>query len=218
MCGRFALYSSGDDIARAFAVEAPDLRPRYNVAPTQQIAAVRASEEGRKLVMLKWGLIPSWAKNKKLAPINAMAETAPDKSRFRSSFKKRRCLIPADGWFEWQGTGKKKQPYFFGPKDGKPFSFAGLWATAELEGERIDSCAILTTEANDLVTPVNSRVPAILPAKSYDVWLDPANDDAAALQELLRPFRAEALFARKVGTLVNNARNEDPCCVQESDP
>jgi putative SOS response-associated peptidase YedK len=125
------------------------------------------------------------------------------------------CSVQA--WYEWQGTGKKKQPFFFGAKDGKPLALAGLWESCELEGELLDTCAILTTAANEVVSTVNDRMPAILPVESFAIWLDPANDDEASLQELLCPFPAEALFARKVGTLVNNARNEDPRCVQEAD-
>jgi putative SOS response-associated peptidase YedK len=217
MCGRFALYSSGDEIARAFEVEVPELFPRYNVAPTQQVAALRAAEGGREFVLLRWGLLPKWSKDKKLAPINAMAETAPDKPMFRSAFKKRRCLIPADGWYEWQGMGKKKQPFFFGARDGKPLAFAGLWESCGLEGKLIDSCVVLTTTANEVVSVANDRMPAILPAESFERWLDPANDDKASLQDLLSPFPTEALFTRKVGTLVNNARNEDSRCMQEAD-
>jgi putative SOS response-associated peptidase YedK len=139
---------NGSTRSAAFAVAVPELFPRYNVAPTQQVAAVRTSEGGRELVMLRWGFLPKWSKDKKLAPINAMAETAADKPFFRSAFKKRRCLIPADGWYEWQGTGKRKQPFFFGAKDGKPLALAGLWESCELDGELLDTCAILTTSAN----------------------------------------------------------------------
>jgi putative SOS response-associated peptidase YedK len=219
MCGRFTLYSSGESVAEAFDLSTMlDLQPRYNVEPAQQVAVVRATPEGQQLAWLKWGLLPAWVKDKKLAPINAMAETAATKPFFRSAMKKRRCLVPADGWFEWQQLdAKRKQPYYFGSRDGKPLAFAGLWETWEHEGEALDTFAILTTDANEIASPVHNRMPVILPASAYDRWLDPANQDTASLQDLLRPYPAEVLFARQVSTLVNKLQNDDPRCIEGVD-
>jgi putative SOS response-associated peptidase YedK len=215
MCGRFALYSSGETIAAAFDLsEVPELLPHYNIAPSQPVAVIRTSPNGRELALLKWGLVPAWAKDKKLAPINAKAETAADKPMFRTAFRQRRCLIPADGYYEWQARGTKKQPYFFGPKDGLPFAFAGLWESREGDGEKLETCALLTTQANELAAEVHDRMPVILPPAAYGRWLDPDNQDVAALQALLRPYSAQGWFARPVSTLVNNPRNDDPRCIQ----
>jgi putative SOS response-associated peptidase YedK len=198
------------------AAGVPELLPaRYIVAPTQQVAAVRKGESGREFAWLRWGLIPPWAKDKKLAPINAMAETAATKPMFRSAFKKRRCLVPADGYYEWKATGgETKQPYLFTPADGKPFAFAGLWEAAELDGEQIESCAILTTDANELAAQVHKRMPVILPAEAYEAWLDPANQDTAAVQSLLLPYPADRMRSFPVSTWVNNLRHDDPRCVE----
>ena len=216
MCGRFALFSSGESVAEAFDLDdTPIIVPHYNVAPTQTVPVVRTSPEGRELALLRWGLSPAWMKDAKIKPINAQAETAPTKPMFRSAFKKRRCLVPADGWYEWKATGgKHKQPYFFTAKDGKPLAFAGLWETWEHEGEVLDTCAILTTDANELAAPVHNRMPVILPAVAHDRWLTLGNQDVASLQDLLRPYPAEALSCRKVGTLVNNPRNDNPRCIE----
>jgi putative SOS response-associated peptidase YedK len=216
MCGRFALYSSGETLADAFdRSSVPELQPRYNVAPSQPVAVVRATPEGRELALLKWGLVPSWTRDKKLAPINAMAETAAEKPFFRSAMQKRRCLVPADGWYEWQPTGgKKKQPYFFWAKDGRPLAFAGLWESWEHEGELLDNCAILTTDANEVAAPAHNRMPVLIPPDSYARWLEMANQDVASLQDLLRPYPTETPFARPVSTLVNNPRNDDSQCIQ----
>jgi putative SOS response-associated peptidase YedK len=162
-------------------------------------------------------LVPAWAKDKKLAPINAKAETAADQPMFRAAFRQRRCLIPADGYYEWQARGAKKQPYFFGPRDGLPFAFAGLWESRQGDGEKLETCALLTTEANELAADVHDRMPVILPPAAYGRWLDPGNQDVASLQELLRPYPARGWFARPVSTLVNNPRHDDPRCVQGVD-
>jgi putative SOS response-associated peptidase YedK len=217
MCGRFTLSSSPAKIAEIFhAAGVPELLPkRYNIAPTQGIAAVRQGESGREFAWLRWGLIAPWAKDLKITPINAQAETAASKPMFRSAFKKRRCLIPADGYFEWKATGgKTKQPYLFIPKDGKPFALAGLWESAEPEGEKIESCTILTTDANELAARVHKRMPLILPPEAYAEWLDPANQDPASVQGLLLPYLADRMRSYPVSTWVNNPRHDDARCVQ----
>ena len=200
-----------------------NLRPRYNVAPSQDVAAVRANDEGRTLAMLRWGLIPAWAKDSAIGHrlINARSETAPEKPSFRSAFRHRRCLIPADGFYEWKREGKTRQPWLFGLSDGKPFAFAGLWEswtvpqgaalTGSLAergpGDAVETCTILTTAANETVAPVHGRMPVILPPEIYDPWL--AGKDVP-----LAPYPADAMTAHPVSTLVNRPANDDPRCVE----
>jgi putative SOS response-associated peptidase YedK len=210
MCGRFTLSSSPAVIADVFhALNVPELLPaRYNIAPSQEIAAVRAD---RQFAFLHWGLSPGWLKDSRIRPVNAMAETAATKPMFRSAFKKRRCLIPADGWYEWKKLSvKEKQPYYYGPKDGKPIAFAGLWEYFQDDGEVVETCAILTTVANELVSETHNRMPCILAPRAYDEWLD------AGTQELLKPYPAELLFARKVRPYVSSSKNQGPGCIQEA--
>jgi putative SOS response-associated peptidase YedK len=186
MRGRFALYSSGEQIAEVFDLdEVPDVRPHYNVAPTQTVPVIKA---GRELALLKWGLVPLWAEGM-VAPINAQAETAATKPYFRSAFKKRRCLMPADGWYEWEKlSAKQKQPYFYGPKDGNVLAFAGLWESCERNGGLLETFTILTTTANELAAEVHNRMQVILGLDAYDQWLDPENQDVGAL-----PNRSDSL-------------------------
>jgi putative SOS response-associated peptidase YedK len=202
------LYSSAEQVAEEFDLaDTPIIVPHYNAAPTQTLPVVRATTDGRELALLKWGLVPSWAEGKKMpAPINAMAETAATKPYFRGAFKKRRCLVPADGYYEWlKLDAKHKQPFFYGAKDGKPLALAGLW-----EGETF---TILTTEANELAARVHNRMPVIVPHVVYGVWLDPAYQD---VHDLLRPYPADLLFARKVSTYVSNAKHQGPECIEEA--
>ncbi len=193
----------------------PLLAPRYNIAPSQPVPVVRAADAGREWVNLRWGLVPSWAKDAKLAQINARAETAPDKPMFRSAFRKRRCLIPASGFYEWQATGgKRKQPFCIRLADDKPFAFAGLWERWEGPDGPVESCCILTTEANDLVRPIHDRMPVILDPRHFDQWLDPKQRDAAALAPLLRPFAVDAMKAYPVSPWVNDPRHDDARCLE----
>jgi putative SOS response-associated peptidase YedK len=217
MCGRFALFASGDEIAQLCGLaEAPDLAPRYNVAPTQPVAAVRLDDARRALVMLRWALIPAWASDPAIGHslINVRAETVGEKPAFRAAFKVRRCLIPASGFYEWQATGAKhKQPYHIRMRDGRPFAFAGLWERWQGgDGEPVETCAILTTEANAMVRPVHERMPVILGPGDFAAWLDPRTA-AEHLHALLRPYPAEAMEAVPVGRYVSNPRNEGPQCL-----
>jgi putative SOS response-associated peptidase YedK len=221
MCGRFTLRTNASEIADAFQVDGdvPDLMPRYNIAPTQEVVSVRrnAETDPRELVLLHWGLIPSWSKDAKIASnlINARAETVAEKPSFRSAFTKRRCLIVADGFYEWQKLADgKKQPVFIHRKDDEPFGFAGLWESWKNEGKEIQSCTIITTMANELMQPLHDRMPVILSADNFPTWLDTANKDKATLQELLRPCNSELLEAFPVSPLVNNPRNESPKCLE----
>jgi putative SOS response-associated peptidase YedK len=214
MCGRFLLFSSGPRVAEEFDLTGfPELAPRYNIAPTQPVLAVRAGGTGREAAVLRWGLVPPWSRDLKQAPINARAETAPEKPTFRHAFRKRRCLVPADGFYEWAALGGRKQPFCFRPWDERPWAFAGLWERWEGPGGPVENCAILTTEANELVRPAHDRMPVILPQQHWAAWLDRDAQDTAALVPLLRPYPADATRAYPVGPLVNNPRNDEPECL-----
>ena len=193
------MAAPGDQIAELFELsEVPELSPRYNIAPTQDVAAVRAADSGRELVALHWGLIPSWAKERSIGArmINGRSETVAEKPSFRSALKSRRCLIVADGFYEWQKLGARKQPFFIALADRRPFAFAGLWERWAGEGgEPVESCTILTTTANEAIAPIHDRMPVILDREHHGVWLDRGVTDAAALLPLLRPQPAEAVTA-----------------------
>jgi putative SOS response-associated peptidase YedK len=212
MCGRFVLFSSRETVAESFGLaDVSELFPRYNIAPSQTVAAVRAN---RQFAFLKWGLSPGWMKASRIKPVNAMAETAATKPMFRSAFKKRRCIIPADGWYEWKKlSAKEKQPFLYGPRDGNLLAFAGLWETYEDGGDLVETCAILTTAAKELVAEVHNRMPVILAPGDYDAWLDTANQDVL---DLLQPYPADALFARPISTFVNKVQNQGPGCIEEA--
>jgi putative SOS response-associated peptidase YedK len=191
---------------------------RYNIAPTQEIAAVRITPDSgqRELAMLKWGLVPAWADDPKTGAhwINARCETAAEKPAFRSAFRQRRCLVPADGFFEWRTEGKRKLPHYITLADGGLFAMAGLWERWHREGQTIESCTILTTDANDLVRPLHDRMPVILPPEFYDHWLDPRVHDPEELKSLLRCFPAERMAVLPVDPAVNSPANDDPRCIQ----
>lgn len=220
MCGRFSQSKLAEAIAQAFDVaNVPSLTPRYNIAPTQSVGTVLQTQEDakRQFRMLHWGLIPSWAKDPKMGArlINARAETVAEKPAFRSAFKQRRCLIIADGFYEWQQQGKKKQPFYCRMNDGHPFAFAGLWEHWEgAEGEVIDSCTIVTTEANELMHPIHDRMPVILAPKDYDLWLDPKAQKSDLLQPLLHPYSSQEMTAYPVSTQVNKPSNDCPECIK----
>jgi putative SOS response-associated peptidase YedK len=217
MCGRFTQASPTEVIGELFDVaEVPPLPKRYNIAPTQDVAVVRPAAAGRELALLHWGLIPSWAKERAMGArmINARAETLAEKPAFRGAYKARRCLIVADGFFEWQKAGPRKQPWYFSLADGGPFGFAGLWERWEdPEGEAVESCAIVTTTANDVVAPVHDRMPVIVPQGEYELWLAPRITDATRLASVLRPYPAEALRGHPVSLRVNSPGNDDPACI-----
>ena len=220
MCGRFTQTASPEAIALQFEVaEIPLLKPRYNIAPSQPVVAIRIEPDTstRKLVMLRWGLIPSWAKDPKIGSqcINAKAETVAVKPSFRSAFKKRRCLVVATGFYEWQVQGRTKQPMWIGLRSKQPFAFAGLWEHwTPAEGESLETCTIITTEPNDLMAPIHNRMPVILAPVSYDKWLDPLFQHIESLTALLRPYPSEELTAYPVSTLVNNPRHDVPQCLE----
>jgi putative SOS response-associated peptidase YedK len=219
MCGRFTLFSDGAELARLFGCgfELP-LTPRYNIAPSQPVPVVRLAGDQphtREVALLRWGLVPSWASDPKIAfsCINARSETAASKPAFRAGFRHRRCLIPADGFYEWRKKGKARQPFLFRRRDGQPFAFAGLW-DRWAKGDGRETCTILTTMANELVRPLHERMPVILPLAFYDDWLKPHTDAPQWLQTTLRPFPAEEMEAVQVSRWVNDARHEGPECIQ----
>jgi len=216
MCGRFTLFDSAASLAEAFGLaDVPSLSPRYNIAPSQAVAAVRIPPSGgaREVVLLRWGLIPSWAKDPSLGDrmINARAETAAGKPAFRSAIRRRRCLVPASGFYEWKRTNGRKQPYYVRRPDGKPFAFAGLWESWEGPGAAaVESCTILTTSANELLLPIHDRMPVIVSPADYDLWLSPEVRDPAELARLFRPCPPGEMTAFPVGTAVNNPKTDLP--------
>ena len=220
MCGRFSQTASTDIIAEQFQVtDLPLFPPRYNIAPSQPVVAIRIEPDTttRRLVQLRWGLIPSWAKDTKIGNqcINAKAETVAEKPAFRSAFKKRRCLVIATGFYEWQRQGPVKQPMWIGLRSQQPFAFAGLWEHwTPTEGEPLETCTIITTEPNELMQSIHNRMPVILARTSYDQWLDPTFQQAEPLKAFLRPYPSEELTVYPVSTLVNNPRHDAPQCLE----
>ena len=221
MCGRFCQASSGEEIAAVFGVEVGDLPPRYNVAPSQSVAAIFQLPDTSEpqLQMLRWGLIPSWAKDPKIGYklINARAETVSEKPSFRSAFRQRRCLIPATGFYEWQQLegSRQKQPYFIGLQDERPFAFAGLYERWESPGgDILKTCTIITTAANSLVEPIHERMPVMLAPQDYARWLDPSFGTIDSLQALLAPYPADRMKVYPVSSLVNSPKNDRLECQQ----
>ncbi len=218
MCGRFTLRTPSGVLVEQFGLsEAPTFKPRFNVTPSQAVAAIRSPEGGRReLAWLRWGLVPPWAKESSIGNrlINARAETAASKPAFKNAFRRRRCLIPADGFYEWRKVAGKRLPYLLALRDGRPFAFAGLWERWPGGEEPIESCTVLTTDANDLVRPLHDRMPVILDPADYATWLDPAVSDAARLVPLLRPYPADRMTSWPVATRVNRPDNDDPSCVE----
>ncbi len=218
MCGRYTLSTPVGVLAEEFGLfgSLPEVPPSYNVAPTQEVAAIMEGGGERRLEMLRWGLIPSWAKDPAIGArmINARSETVAEKPSFRGAFKKRRCLIPADGFYEWQKTNGGKQPYYIRMENGRPFALAGLWEIWDRDGEEIRSCTILTTEANRLVGEIHHRMPVILPPEDYELWLDPSIQEADPLLPLLNPYPADPMEAYPVSRFVNSPKNDGPGCVE----
>lgn len=212
MCGRFTLRESIKELAEvleATSVKIKEEKARYNIAPTQDIIAARETSDERELVTLHWGLIPAWSKDPDIGArmINARSETVTEKPAFREAFRRRRCLIPSSGFYEWKREGTRKQPFYFKMKDDRPFAFAGLWEQWEGKGgEAIESCTILTTKANEVLVPVHDRMPVIIAPEDYELWLDPTTSKAELLTPLLRPYPAEMMDSHPVSTSVNNPR------------
>lgn len=221
MCGRFSQTSSPEVVAEQFGLDDSPLflKPHYNIAPSQPVAVVRAHPESgkRECVLLRWGLIPSWAKDPAIGykMINARAETVSEKPAFRGPFRNRRCLILADGFYEWQQEGRRKQPFYIRLKDRRPFAFAGLWDKWEPPGgESIESCTILTTSPNDVLRPIHERMPVIVDPQAYNLWLDPTVQQVEAIQPILHPYPADRMEAYPVSLLINNPRHDAPACLE----
>jgi putative SOS response-associated peptidase YedK len=237
MCGRFSLRARNAALLAEYfdIVDLPPLRPRYNIAPSQPVAVVRhkpgdcpnppladgtvplnATKSLRELVFMRWGLIPSWAKDVKIGfrMINARAESLAEKPAFRAALQRRRCLIPADGFYEWKVIGRSKQPYFIHFPDDRPFAFAGLWESWEgPDNAAIESCTIITTTAGELIRPIHDRMPVILPPELFASWLDPAVQSPEKIAPLLVSDFYEGMEIHPVSTLVNKPTNDVPECV-----
>lgn len=216
MCGRYRL-TRADRLAEKFDAElAEELLPRYNIAPTQPITVVRTIGSRRVFAPMRWGLIPNWAKDASMAQINARSETLLEKPAFKENFERRRCLIPADGFYEWKRSGRSKQPFHFGMKDDSVFAFAGIWDRWRTpQGQVIESCAILTTAPNELLRDVHDRMPAILRPERYRDWLVAPASDCGRLRHLLIPFEAAMMKRFPVSSAVNDPQIDTPECVQE---
>lgn len=218
MCGRFALIVDASVLADVFDVEPPhDFDPRFNIAPTQSVPIVRArNEQTRECEMVRWGLIPPWAKDMKIGAkmINARAETVAEKPSFRAAVKRRRCLVPATGFYEWVTTKDGKRPYFIHFTDGRTFAFAGLWERWTARGgASLESCTIITTTANEMISDLHHRMPVILAPERHGEWLRPESLSAGRLNELLIPHPAGDMVAYQVSTHVNKPSNDDPTCI-----
>ncbi len=197
------------------------LNARYNIAPSQAIAVVRTDlpDRVRRLSLLKWGLVPSWAKDEALSAkmINARSETLAEKPAFRAPLRRHRCLIPADGYYEWQKVGSRKQPYYFRLRDHSPFAFAGLWDSWKRpnpDEPPLESCTIITTAANEISQPIHDRMPAILRESEYELWLNPDVQESEKLLHMLRPLDASLMVAEPVSSFVNQVRNDGPRCIE----
>ena len=230
MCGRFSLTTDPELLAEHFDLdEVPNLEPRYNIAPTQEVAVVREAGSaadgqaagrregaGRRLDLMRWGLLPAHGGDPAsgVALINARSETVMEKPSFRAAFLARRCLVLADGFFEWLRAGGRKQPIYFTLRDRRPFAFAGLWESWHAsDGQPVESCTILTTEPNDLVRPIHDRMPVILRRDSQDSWLARSDNPRKDLLPLLGPYPADEMHSHPVSPTVNDAASEGPQCV-----
>ena len=215
MCGRYSITTPVEALQQAFGFpERPNLAPRYNLAPTQEAPVVRREADGKHLAMLRWGLVPFWAKDVSIGArmINARCESLAEKPAFRDAFRKRRCLVLADGFYEWTSEGGKKLPWRIGRTDGKPFAFAGLYERWHAEQpDKLETFTIVTTEANRRLKAIHDRMPVVLSAEAASAWLDPASA-APDLHDLLRPCPDDWLTAVRVSARINSVRNDDAAC------
>lgn len=221
MCGRYTLSSPGDEIARVFGLaETIELMPRFNIAPTQLAPIVRRDNTGeaRRATLCRWGLVPHWARDPSIGDrmINARSESVSEKPAYRDAFERRRCLVVADGFYEWRREGRHKQPFYFSRGDAAPFAMAGLWERWGAE-EPLESFTVLTAEANQEVSAVHDRMPVLLEPAEWPLWLDPAEGGSGAVEGLLRPPPDGTLNRRPVSTFVNSPANDSPRCVEAID-
>jgi putative SOS response-associated peptidase YedK len=219
MCGRFTLTSTPEQLAQRFGLdEPPQAAPRYNIAPGQDVLAIRLDAETARRVAIhpRWGLVPSWAKDAAIGArmINARSETVAEKPAFRAAFRARRCLVPADGFYEWAPRQGGKQAHYIALRDAEPFGFAGLWERWEdPSGDALESCTLLTRDAVESIRGIHHRMPVILDPTAYEAWLDPARDDPTRLFALLRPPPEENIVWHPVSNRVNDVRVDDPACI-----
>ena len=222
MCGRYAVTSAPEAIRALFGYpEQPNFPPRYNIAPTQPIAIVRLVEGKRQFALVRWGLLPSWVKDPKNFSllINARGESLTDKPAFRTAMKYRRCLVPADGFYEWKALGQRKQPYFVRARAGGPLAFAGLWETwIGPNGEELETAAIVTTRANHMLADIHERMPVVVPPDAFNLWLDCARVDAETALTLVAPAPEGLLEAYQVSTDVNRTANDNAKLVEPWSP
>ena len=220
MCGRYAITSPPEAIRRLFAYDdQPNFPQRYNVAPTQPVPVVRLVAGRRAFALLRWGLIPSWVEDPRTFAllINARGETLDEKPAFRAALRHRRCLVPADGFYEWRREGRRNTPYFVRLKRGGPMAFAGLWENwTGPNGEEMETLAIVTTTANRALSAVHTRMPVIVRPDAFDLWLDCANVDAATAAALITPAPEELLEAYEVSPAVNRVANDDPSLIERA--
>ena len=221
MCGRYTAAMSWSELVDLYEITETgiplNVAPRYNVAPTQTVPIVRSVPNGRELAMVRWGLVPSWSKgpDSRYSMINARAETVTEKPSFRTPFRRRRCLVPADGFYEWKKANGAKQPYRIALNEGRPFAFAGLWDSWESADETaIESCTIIVTDANELVRPIHDRMPVILDPGNHVRWLDVEGTPADEAAEMLRSYPSERMTAYPVSRMVNSPKNDDPKCIE----
>jgi putative SOS response-associated peptidase YedK len=222
MCGRYAITSAPEVLRALFGyAEQPNFPPRYNIAPTQPIPVVRLREGKREFVLMRWGLLPSWVKDPKRVSLmfNARGESVSEKPAFRYAMQRRRCLVPADGFYEWKPAGGRKQPYYVRLKSGAPMAFAGLWETwPGPNGEELDTAAIVTTRANGQLSAIHGRMPVIVPPDAFDLWLNCAEVDAVTAETLIAPAPDDALEIYEVSSAVNRAANDIPKLVEPLAP
>lgn len=219
MCGRIANLATPEELATTFEwVKRADilsiLEPRYNVGPQSILPAIRGSGEEDEWVLLRWGLIPSWAKDANIGyrTINARAETVSEKPAFKSAFRRRRCLLPISGFYEWKANGSKKQPYYIHMRDQDLFTLAGLWESwKDPSGNQIETCTVVTTESNSLISPLHDRMPVIVSTDERDLWLH--EDDIDVVRHVLRPFDPDKMELYPVSTYVNSVKNTGPECI-----
>jgi putative SOS response-associated peptidase YedK len=220
MCGRYEVHSPVEELAREFdavlRADPTQLPPRYNIAPSLTVPVIRVRKGERELAALSWGLLPSWSKSTAgNRPINARAETLFDKPMFRTAIARRRCLIPADGFYEWEERPGGKQPWYIGMISNTTFAFGGIWEYWAAEGhDPVLSCAIIVTDANELLRKVHERMPLIIAREDWERWLDPELTDPQTLRQLIKPYPADEMRAYRVSNRVNNARNDDAALIE----
>jgi putative SOS response-associated peptidase YedK len=220
MCGRYLITSVPESIRALFRYpEQPNFPPRYNVAPTQPVPIVRIVDGQRHFALVRWGLLPSWVKDPKTFAllINARGETVTEKPAFRAAMKRRRCLLPADGFYEWKRDGTRKRPYVIKPRSSGPIAFAGLWETwTGPNGEEMETAAIVTTAANRALEEIHDRMPVVVPLDAFDLWLDCAKVDAETASALIAPAPENLLEAYEISTAVNRVANDSPALLEPS--